>query len=225
MRRFAAGAARVLLALALAGLLLGLPLLLLEAPPVTAVLVGRLYDHSAGIPAAAALKAAEQVRAYTTDPAAPALPATVAGRAGFDEAAASHLRDVRGVLLAARTATLALAALLACVLAFAIPRGSTRTIAGVLRGGASAALALALAAGVAGAVDFDRFFGAFHGLFFSAGTWEFPEGTLLIQLFPVPLWETLGALWAAGVLTGALIAFVAAWWVSRRRRSVVGQDV
>jgi hypothetical protein len=226
MRRLVGGLGRVAAAVALGLVLLGVPVLVLSTPPVTAALVSRYYDPAeAGLPLPRALTTAEQVRVYTTDAASPPLPATVDGRSGFDESSAGHLRDVRGVLLAARSLTFACAAVLALALAFALPAGKRRGIAWVLRAGSLGTVGLAVVAGVAGAVDFERFFAAFHGLFFAAGSWEFPAGTLLIELFPEPLWAALGALWAFGVLLGAGIALGAAYRVSGRRRSLVGQDV
>lgn len=224
--RFAAGVLRVLAAVAFAAVLLGTPVLLLQAPFVTRALVTRYYDPAeARLPLPAALTAAEQVRVYTTSPGGTPLPATVGGRSGFDASAASHLRDVRGVLLAARAVTLACAAVLALALAVALPAGRKRNVAWVMRAGSLGMLAAVVLAGIAGAVDFDAFFAAFHGLFFAAGTWEFMPGTLLIELFPEPLWAALGALWALGTLVLAAVALLAAWRLNAERRVHVGEDV
>jgi integral membrane protein (TIGR01906 family) len=53
-------------------------------------------------------------------------------------------------------------------------------------------------------MDFDRFFADFHGLFFESGTWQFPSGDLLIQLFPEPFWMSTAVLVAALSLVGAV---------------------
>lgn len=225
MRALGRGIVVAVASLALGVVLLGLPTMLLQLPAVTSTLVARYYDPAAGLPLPVALRTAEQVRAYTTSADAPSLPAEVGGRPAFDEAAASHLRDVRRVLEGARALTLASAALLAALLAFAVPARACRSIALVLRTGALGTLALALAAGTWGALDFDGFFAAFHGVFFAAGTWTFPYGSLLIELFPEPLWAALGALWAAGVLAGAAAALVTAWSLVRRGRGLVGEEV
>jgi hypothetical protein len=217
---------RGIAAVALGLVLLGVPVLVLQAPPVTAALVAHYYTPAdAGLPLPVALRSAEQVRAYTTDPAAAPLPATVDGRIGFDEASASHLRDVRAVLLRARALTLACAAALALALAFALPAGKRRAVAWVLRAGSLGIVTLAIVAAAAGAVDFEAFFTAFHGLFFAAGTWEFPSGTLLIALFPEPLWAALGALWALGVLAGAALALFAARRLKAGKGSLVREEV
>jgi hypothetical protein len=226
VRRLAVILVRIVASVALGLLLLGVPVLVLQAPIVTRTLVARYYDASdVGLPLPVALRTAEAVRAYTTDPSAPPLPAEVSGRSGFDAEAASHLRDVRGVLAGARVLTLVSAAVLALLLSFALPQRRYCDIAFVLRAGSLGTMALAVVAGVAGAIDFDAFFGFFHGLFFVAGTWEFPAGTLLIALFPEPLWAALGALWAAGVVLGVAVALVASWRVSHADRSHGSQVV
>lgn len=218
--------ARAACSAALGLLLAGVPVLVLQAPFVTRAMVSANYDSSsAGLPLPSALRAAESVRVYATDPAAPPLPAAVDGRPGFDEAAASHLRDVRNVLVVARLVTLASGALLALALALALPARRYRDAAWVLRAGSLGTVAVAAVAAAAGAANFDRFFELFHGLFFAAGTWTFPSGTLLIELFPEPLWAELGMLWAVGVLAGVATALIAAAAVSRLARSAVAQDV
>jgi hypothetical protein len=213
-------------AVALALTILGVPVLALQAPFVTSFLVGRAYDPaSAGLPPNVALRTAEAVRVYTTDPRSPRLPAVVGERPGFDESAESHLRDVRRVLTAARVVTLGCAALLALLLALVLPARRYRDIAWVSRAGAVAVAGVTIVAGAAAVIDFEAFFGFFHGLFFSAGTWTFPPGTLLIELFPEPVWAAFGGLWAAGVLLLAGSALLAARGFSRSARSLEGEDV
>lgn len=217
---------RLVASLAVAVLLIGFPTVVLEAPQVTRALVTRFYDpSSAGVPLPDALRAAEAVRVYVTDAAARPLPTALDGRAAFDDAAASHLRDVRGVLLGARTATIAAALAAAALLGVALARKNLRSVAWALRAGALGTFVVAVLSALWGAVDFERFFTAFHGLFFSAGTWTFPEGSLLIQLFPEPLWATLGAFWAAGVLLGGAVMLIAAQSLSASRRGQAREEV
>ena len=66
---------------------------------------------------------------------------------------------------------------------------------------------------VAGLLNFDALFTWFHGLFFAAGTWEFPADSLLIEVFPEPFWSTAAAVWAGLVLLGAGILAVAGGFV------------
>src|SRR5689334_21141786 len=107
MRRLGGIAGRVIGSLALALLLLGLPILVLQAPIVTRALVIRYYDASAGMSLPASLSTSEKVRAYTTEPGASPLSVTVDGQPGFDAAAACHVRVVLGLLIAEPCAVLA----------------------------------------------------------------------------------------------------------------------
>ena len=73
--------------------------------------------------------------------------------------------------------------------------------------------------GAAAAVDFDRFFTIFHGVFFEAGTWTFFYEDTLIQLYPLPFWVSavthlLILIAALGVLLLGLAGIIA----SRSRR-------
>jgi uncharacterized membrane protein len=104
-------------------------------------------------------------------------------------------------------------------------RDDRRAIGWVLRAAAWGTLALVAASVAFGAADFERFFSAFHGLFFAAGTWTFPEGSLLIQLFPEPLWAAFGALWAAGVLLGVAALLATARALARPGRGQAREEV
>lgn len=200
--------------LALAGLMLavvavGLPLMVLETPGVTRSLVARYaQDDRTGLPPARMLSLAEKVRSFVVRGDGE-LPAQVDGRAGFDASAVSHLLDVRGVLWWARLFTGLVAAVLAAGLGWAVARRQLSELAVALKVGAGMSVAAVLVAASVALADFDTFFSAFHGLFFESGTWMFPYDSLLIQLFPEPLWATLGAWWAA------LVGLVAAcYWVA-----------
>jgi integral membrane protein (TIGR01906 family) len=188
----------------------GAALGVLTAPWFTRTLVTRLdIATSASLPPATAADAAESVRAFVTRRDAPALPAEVAGRPGFDAAAVSHLADVRDVLLSVRLlAVLAAVALTVWVIVGVSRKRCDRLVSG-FRTGAILCVALPVAAGIAGAVDFGRFFSAFHGVFFDPGTWVFPEDSLLIGLFPEPFWMVSGVvLGVALVLSGLVLAVV-----------------
>ena len=51
-------------------------------------------------------------------------------------------------------------------------------------------------------------------MFFEAGTWQFSEEELLIQLFPEPFWVLAGAAWAGLTGIGAL-GLLGYWLVAR----------
>ena len=54
------------------------------------------------------------------------------------------------------------------------------------------------------AVAFEAAFAAFHGLFFAAGTWQFPPGSHLITLFPEPFWFELALIAGATIVVSAV---------------------
>ena len=196
--------------LVLAVLTLGVALLPLQMPWVTATLSSR-YSV---LPAAIALPLAEAARDFVVsgDPNARA----VLARAMTPEAV-SHLEDVEVVLGAANTATLLLSLGLG---AWAWFRARRRPDLGRRALGSAAVLLTAgvvLAAGVA-LVDFDTFFSAFHGLFFEPGTWTFPSDSVLIRVFPEPFWTAAGSAWAALVLVAAA-GYGWAWWAGGRESS------
>jgi integral membrane protein (TIGR01906 family) len=49
--------------------------------------------------------------------------------------------------------------------------------------------------------SFSSFFVAFHRIFFPQGNWEFPDNSLLIQLFPLTFWKVE----VGGVLCGGIV--------------------
>lgn len=204
MRRIALAAA----ALALALCAVGIAVEPLKAPVFTRVLVERYAESGqAGITDAEMARAAEQVRRYVVSPGrSDGLPETVAGRAGFDRGAVSHLDDVARVLSGARILTLVLAALLLVSAAVALRAGAWHDVARALRAGAGVCAVVPALAGLVALSDFDAFFAAFHGVFFAEGTWTFPYDSLLILLFPEPFWVTSGVAWA--VLTVAFAALM-----------------
>jgi len=194
--------------LALALMVVGLALIPMLHPTFTKLLVQRYSETSqAGLTQAQMFHNAELVREFVADGDVTVLPATVGSRAGFDAAAVSHLRDVRGVLSGARTFTGIIAALVVLWLGVETARKRFHTIAWALMAAAGFCLLFVVLGAFAGTVNFDALFTWFHGLFFSAGTWEFPYDSLLIQLFPEGFWVAAGATWAAlvavvGVLLG-----------------------
>ncbi len=201
MGRIATGLA----GLALAVLVVGLALVPLTTPSATRILSQRFsLTEEAGLPRDRMLEVAEQVRAFVAEPADSTLPESVDGRAGFDASAVSHLEDVRSVISTAQLVTWGLAVLLGISLGVAVTRGRIDQVARVMRAGAIWCAALVVLAALAGLLDFDRLFTAFHGLFFAEGTWTFAADSLLIQTFPERFWATAAAVWAALILLGAV---------------------
>lgn len=200
-----ARAARALASVALLAVAMGVALEPLKLPMVTRALTER-YGQSEGIALSRAtmLEAAESVRMYVVNPGGDALPASIDGTPAFGEGESEHLDDVAAVLTGARYLTLALTLLLALAAARLRRRGHGARIAVVLRTTAVVSAVLIAGVALAALIDFDRFFAAFHSLFFARGTWTFPFDSLLIRLFPEQFWVSMGVAW--GTLTGAIVA-------------------
>ncbi|TDB38011.1 MAG: DUF1461 domain-containing protein [Actinobacteria bacterium] len=158
---------------------------------------------------------AEQVRYFVTHADAPSLPATIQDGPGFDEATVAHLVDVRNVIITARWITLLATILLGVVAAEALSRGELKGVSGGLRTAGWTAAGLVVLMGIIGMTDFDGFFSAFHGVFFTAGTWTFPYDAMIIRVFPLRFWAVAASSWAvAALLLSAML--VLAGVVGRR---------
>lgn len=201
-RRIETAVASAVLVLAV----VGLTLLPLTTPTYVRTLVSIVdSDELTGLGPDATLEAAETVRRFVLDPDAPALPEQIAGRPAFDEAAESHLIDVRDVLVPSRWVALAAAAIAAVW--FAVRRRQRPLVAAAVRGSAWALLALMASAAVVGLTDFDSFFAWFHSIFFAEGTWTFPADALLIRVFPLPFWMSAAATWAVLMIMSSALLF------------------
>jgi len=200
----------VLAALVLAVGGIGLALFPVTTPVYVRALVTAVdASELTGLGVPDTLAAAESVRLFVVDPDAPELAATMNGQAAFDEAAVSHLIDVRDVLVPARWLSAGLLAIAAVWLAVRrrTPEGraSIRRACRIAGWGLLGAIAAAAAAAL---VDFNAFFAVFHSLFFEAGTWMFPADSLLIRVFPLPFWMAAGATWAGLIFAEGLILAV-----------------
>jgi integral membrane protein (TIGR01906 family) len=209
--------ARVLVALGLTAVLLGISVQILLAPAYTRMLSARVSQaEEAGLSPARMLLLAEEVRAFVAAPSPDAtLPETVEGRPGFDAAATSHLRDVAGVLSGAKIVTALLGGAILVWLAVMLRQRRHAEVAAGLRAGAGLSAAVVVLAAVFALTAFDAFFSAFHGLFFKPGTWTISYDSLLIRLFPEPFWVASGAAWAGLVLLGAGGLWLAAGLLER----------
>lgn len=208
MRRLAA----IIAGIALALLVVGISLYPMLHPTFTRILAERNSQFAQiGLPRVEVLRLAEQVREFVADGDVDSLPARVGSRAAFDEAAVSHLRDVRHVLAGARAFTGVLAAVMAVWLGVLIARRRFREISSAMMAAGVTCVAIVLLAAAAGTLDFEALFTWFHGLFFASGTWTFPADSLLIELFPEGFWATAGATWAGLVLLGGALLGVGGW--------------
>lgn len=196
------------LVLAVGGI--GLALFPVTTPVYVRALVTAVHSSElTGLSVPDTLAAAESVRLFVVDPDAPALASTINGQAAFDEAAVSHLIDVRDVLVPARWLS---AGLLVIAAVWLVVRRRTSEGRASIRGACRIAgwmlLVAIAAAAAAGLVDFNAFFAVFHSLFFEAGTWMFPADSLLIRVFPLPFWMMAGATWAGLIFAEGLILAV-----------------
>ncbi len=202
----------------LALLVVGLSLQLLLLPAYTHTLVARVGAAGlTGLDRQRTLELAEEVRAYVTTPDPPALPERVDSRPGFDERQASHLDDVRSVMIPATVLTwiLLAGAIVWCVAAWRSPAARSALRRAVFGAGVGLLVAVPLL-GLAGLADFDALFARFHGLFFAAGTWQFYADDLIIQLFPEAFWAVSGLVWGLLIAVTAGAMTLAAWLLGGR---------
>ena len=134
-----------------------------------------------------------------------------AGARFYDDAEASHLRDVRLVL----QGFLVTVSVALVVLAGGLIRA--RHAAWLWRAVARGGLAVAAAFTVVGAffvLAFDAAFTLFHEVVFPGGNWSFDPATeRLVQLYPMTFWELTSTVLGALAIAGGLLA----WWLARAR--------
>lgn len=197
-------------------LFLGVTLVPLTSPAYTDALV-RPGEVSArtGLSQPVARQMAQRVREFVAETDGRGLPSQVDGRPGFDDSMVSHLSDVRDVLTGARLATGALAAVLAVWVFTGIGLGRWCALRSGLRAGGALSLGLPAVVGLWGVLDFNGLFTVFHTLFFAAGTWTFPEDSLLIQLFPQRFWIASAVVWATLVMVSGAALLAASTRIPR----------
>lgn len=187
-----------------AAIVLGSVVLALTMPVYTSAMTQALaVPQSAGLPTGDVVRLSAQVRALVADPEFDPLPSQWRGQPAFDAAAVSHLMDVRSVISAARAAVGVLALLLAAYVGWCVATRRIVALTGGMSWGAWLLGAATVLAVVVAVTSFDVLFTVFHGIFFAAGTWTFPEDSLLIRLFPERFWMASGGVWAALNLVGA----------------------
>jgi integral membrane protein (TIGR01906 family) len=189
-------------------MLLGSTVGIVAAPGVTSALIRAnqtwLYT---GMSPEATVRLADGVRSWVTSRPDDATRAAREAMREFLPDEVAHLSDVRDVMNGARTATGIAAGLLAVwLVACLVFRRWLQLRNGIAAGGLTAVGLVALV-GVGALFDFSAAFSAFHGLFFAAGTWEFPADSLLIRVFPGSFWAAGGALWGVLTASAGLVLF------------------
>jgi hypothetical protein len=148
-------------------------------------------------------------------------------RYAYDDATIGHLDDCARIAYAAYP-TLAAIAAAACVLTVATYRTTARTsgaaeakrlVGHALRNAGIGVCALFAIAGAAAAYNFNAFFGVFHTLFFTQGTWVFDDDSLLICALPTDFWIGMGAAWLATTLTASILCVLVGWRMAKASRA------
>jgi len=132
--------------------------------------------------------------------------------------AVSHLLSVRTVFLTCVFACILLFVALLVLIIIAVKRKGSGVLARPLIIGGAIPLAAAIVLGVVVMVDFEGFFVWMHGLFFAAGTWTFPDDSLLIRSLPYNFWVSCGVVWAASMAVLCLISVIIGIVFARRSR-------
>lgn len=196
LSKVSSGVLITLLAVSLALLGAGVATLVLFSSPSVEALTR--YTHGDAV-SAETLATAEQTRRLTVG--IPAnLPVDPGGVDGFDQAAISHLIDVRAVLRVITAATAVLAAVVLVALAAAVQLGYSHVARSALRWSGVGAMAVIATLALTVLTGFDRFFTTFHELLFTGGNWQFPHDSLLIRTFPQDFWVAASVGWLGVVL-------------------------
>ncbi len=123
--------------------------------------------------------------------------------------AISHLDDVNAVLTQSSALLIFLGILLVVCLVYTGVRSGIRWIGSVLMGGGILVIALFVWLGGWAIIDFNGFFEALHGVFFSQGNWSFPADSLMITALPTPFWIGMGIVWlTTTIVLSILVAFI-----------------
>lgn len=118
----------------------------------------------------------------------------------------SHLDDCYGIarnayVVLAICAIAAIAGLIACGVL-----GKKRLVGNTLIASGVVVIVVFVVLGALAAIDFDRFFGWFHQVFFSQGNWTFPYDSLLICSLPTAFWVGMGVIWLVVALLVSILS-------------------
>ncbi len=205
---------QAVLAVATAGVIVGVAFVVLFNPPVTHFALRQAGSASIlGLTEAQTEAVSDRTLGeMALGPGTFAFSAVPGGERFYDEAEASHLRDARTVMYLFLGFVAACAVALVAILARR--RGESWAWRGVAAGGLGIAVAFATI-GVIATVAFDQAFTLFHEIFFPGGNWEFNIATeRMVQLYPTPFWELVST-----VLAVATIGLGVAVWYGARGRA------
>lgn len=122
--------------------------------------------------------------------------------------ALKHLDDCYHVASIAKPVLLVILVITILGAAHVAVRISRRALGVVLALGGIITIAAFIALGVWALTDWYGLFAAFHSLFFAAGTWTFPNDSLLICMYPEAFWAGMAAIWlVTAVIVSILVMF------------------
>lgn len=110
----------------------------------------------------------------------------------FNEREASHMADVRNVFV--------IAGVLGLVFFF-IAGITSRNLTLTVQDTCGVVTVFLITQAVLATTQFTAWFNAAHTVFFEAGTWVFPRGSVLLQMYPEQFFVETGALYACYVAT------------------------
>ena len=120
----------------------------------------------------------------------------------------AHLDDCYKLMQDALPFAAAAALLAVAGLVFTGVTGRKRRVGAVLMGAGAVVLVAFAVLDAWAAVNFNGFFAAFHGLFFSQGNWQFPFDSLLICSLPTQFWMGMGVIWLVVSVVLSLVSLV-----------------
>lgn len=123
------------------------------------------------------------------------------GLAWFSEEEISHMTDVKLVMQVGLWAA-AVVVLLALLMVVLRRRHDATGLIRAAVGGAWVSIAAMVVLAVVALVSWQWFFAAFHGLFFTEGSWTFNQSDTLIRLYPTQFWVDAAATVAVITVAG-----------------------
>ncbi len=132
-------------------------------------------------------------------------------RFALDDEALSHLDDCYRLISGCVPWLIAFALIAAALAVLLAARGQRVVLSRVLICAPLALGCFMIICGMWAAVDFDGLFGIFHAILFPQGNWTFSADSLLICMYPLDFWVSMGAIWLACTLIACIIAFAIGW--------------
>lgn len=152
----------------------------------------------------------------TADPSQVAIKLSAHEQYCLDETALSHLDDCYQLIGGVKPWLVAIAVAAFALLALLIAKGNRREAARVLIVAPAVLIAFMVVCGIWAANDFDGLFAAFHGVLFPQGNWTFSYDSLLICMYPLEFWVSMGATWLAVTVGTCIIAMICGTRLNKR---------